>query len=390
MTDAEARGITTMRAFDDGAVFAEPALHIVRADQRRIAEAAFGEAGEFRRGRILEAERRMRLGRSREASPVVMIDTRRAALDNDWKLSRAQLERKTPCMRGGADGRDRGRTDIGDQLGAAALDPRITGVWRRAEGRGLDIVIGEHGGERVRGRGAATIEARETPAAETEEPQHRHGSVDRVGHLCRRQPVARDEALPERQEIEQEVNQGRWVPRDMPAIGENLPLKLLVERARIAVDYGLVLGDAEPAIDQGHQRDEARHAVRRVTIARREIAELLGQRLQEQLIGARVARTENDDRVRKPGDDPARHDLRLPTDAARISIELDPIRNQSLGLLARQFASCYPPMPEPGEAVQFFCPRLGGWCDLERRLRADFRQPPRQAEMAIVKFRRAD
>ena len=66
--------------------------------------------------------------------------------------------------------------------------------------------------------------------------------------------VARDETLPERQEIEQELDQRRRVARDMPAVGQDLAVELLAERPRVALDHGLLLGDAEPGIDQRHQR----------------------------------------------------------------------------------------------------------------------------------------
>ena len=108
-------------------------------------------------------------GRSREASPVVMIDTRRAAIDDDWKLAGAQLESKAPCMRGGADCRGRRPAPIS----AISLVRRVRCAHsRNSAPRGVACPRYRHRRARWRGnrwRGAATVEARETAVAEAEE-----------------------------------------------------------------------------------------------------------------------------------------------------------------------------------------------------------------------------
>ena len=141
----------------------------------------------------------------------------------------------------------------------------------------------------------------------------------------------------------------------------------------IAIHHRLLLGDAQPGIDQRHEGDEARHAVRRVAIARREIAELRRERVQERLVGLRVARIEHHHRVGQPGDHPPPDDLRLPGEAAHRLRSLTKSLDQRLGLLARQLAARGAQMPEPAEAVKLARPPFGRRRDLEGRLRRQAR-----------------
>src|SRR4029077_19994632 len=146
---------------------------------------------------------------------------------------------------------------------------------------------------------------------EPEETDHGHGAIDSVGKLLRRPAVARYEALRERQEIEQKLNERRRVAGDMTAISHDLTVELLAEWFQIALDHRLLLGNAETGIDERHESDEPRRAVWGVTGACRQIAKVRRERMQEGLVGFRVAGIKHHHGVRQPGDDPASDHLRL-------------------------------------------------------------------------------
>ena len=388
MADAEPRGIALMRCPEREPLvgfLVERGLHVGGARKLGIEGrlAAVG-AGEDRRGGLLEGQRRMGRCRAGEHPPIVVVRGRRPAIDDDGVLARAHLEGEASGMRLHAQRTGRRCRHIGDDERAPSLHARIARVRRGAERRAADVVISEHGGERV-GRGrAAAVEAHHGAVAEAEEADHRHGAVDGVGELLRRHAVARHEALPERQEIEQEIDERGRVARDMPAVGHDLTVELLAERLQIAVDHRLLLGDAEPGIDERHERYETRRAVRSVTIARREIAKMRRQRMEEGLVGFRIAGIENHHGVGQPGDDPPPDDLRLPGEPAHGLMQSQKVADQRLGLLARQLAARGAQMPEPAEAVKLARPAFRRRRDFERRLRVELDQAAGEAEMAVV------
>src|SRR5262245_5849786 len=394
MSYPEALEIAVMRAPDPDVVgvldlVAERGLRVGRTEQRRVycRQRAVGAGrAEFAGGDILECQRRMRGRGAGERAPLIVIDRRRAAIDDHRRVAGAHLEGEEACMRRHAERGRRRRADVADEQRRAAFEPRICGVRCIAHRRAFDVVIGEHGGERVGRGGARAVETRQRAVAGPEEAEHRHDALDRVGQLLRRRPIARHETLLERQQVEQKLDERFGVPRDMAAVGKDLALELLAQRPRVSVDHGLLFGDAQPGIDERHQRNEAGHAVRRIAIARREIAELRGERPEEGFVGLRLAGIEHEHRVRQPGDDPATHDLRLPGKTGQRTLGRDEIVDENLGLLARELAAGGAEMSEPTEAMEFARPPFGWWIDLERRLRVDLGEFAGKAEMAVVKL----
>ena len=72
-------------------------------------------------------------------------------------------------------------------------------------------------------RRAHAVEMREGAVAVAEEAHHRHHAVDGVVELRRRRDVARLEGLPQRQEIEQQLDQRAGIAADVAAVGQDLP-----------------------------------------------------------------------------------------------------------------------------------------------------------------------
>ena len=108
------------------------------------------------------------------------------------------------------------------------------------------------------------------------------------------------------------------------------------------------------------------------------------QRMQEGLVGFRIAGIEHDHGVGQPGDDPPADHLRLPGEPAHGLMQSQKIAEQRLGLLARQLAAGGAEMPEPAETVKLARPTFRRRRDFERRLRVDLDQAAGEAEMAVI------
>ena len=106
----------------------------------------------------------------------------------------------------------------------AALDPLVAGMRRVGERRAARVVIGQDGGEQVGRRRAHAVEQRESAVAVPEEAQHRHHAVDGVEQRRRRRDVARGERLPQRQQVDQQLDQRAGIAADVSAVGQDLPL----------------------------------------------------------------------------------------------------------------------------------------------------------------------
>ena len=110
--------------------------------------------------------------------------------------------------------------------GLAALEARIAGADAALRRGGPALVVGQHGGQRIALGGAHAVEAGERAVAEPQVAQHprhaRHGREQgRVGGLA-----ARGEALAQRQEIEQQLDEGGGVAARVSAVGQDLALEL--------------------------------------------------------------------------------------------------------------------------------------------------------------------
>ncbi len=203
VADAIAVQIAVMGALDAQivALVREGALRIERSDQRGIGRGliAIGRGRELGERILLETQRGMGRRRAGEQPPLFVVGGRRPAIDDHGSVARTHLEGQEPGMGLGGERGDRRRSEIADDERRAAFEPHIAGVRGGAHGRAFDVVIGEHGGERVGRRRTGAVEARHGAVGAPEEAQHRHDAVDGVGELFRRCPVARHETLPQRQ-----------------------------------------------------------------------------------------------------------------------------------------------------------------------------------------------
>jgi hypothetical protein len=148
--------------------------------------------------------------------------------------------------------------------------------------------MGENISDRVAGRRAHAVEAAEHAVAEAHGAQHRHHAPDRLIDGFRRRSLECHEALPERQQIEQQLHQNARVAADVAAVGEDLRGKLGGERLLGLLEMGLAPGNAEVAIEQRHQRQQARLAARSIAPGGGQPHELAGHAVRGAVVGARV------------------------------------------------------------------------------------------------------
>ncbi len=97
----------------------------------------------------------------------------------------------------------------------------------------------------------------------TEEAQHRHHAVDGIEQRGRRRNVAGGEHLPQRQQVEQQLDQCAGIAADVAAIGKDLPLQLVAEPLGGAADMARLVGHAERGISERDDRLQPRQAVAR-------------------------------------------------------------------------------------------------------------------------------
>ncbi len=125
----------------------------------------------------------------------------------------------------------RRRAGVHDHGHGAGIEPLKAGMRHVRHRCAVGIVIGEQGRQQVGRRAAHAVEQRKAAVAVAEEAQHRHQAVDRVQQRRRRRDVAGGEGLPQRQQVDQKFDQRSRIARDVPAIGQDLPLQLVGELA---------------------------------------------------------------------------------------------------------------------------------------------------------------
>ena len=318
VADAVAPHIAVVGALDTQvpafALIGKRPLRVERADQRRVRFGlrAFARDGELGQRVVLEAQGRVRWRRARIEPPFLELRCRRPAIDDDRRIAGAHLEGQEARM-GVARQRCCGRrSEIAQDQSRAGLDAHIAGIRGRADRRAVDVIIGTHRGQGIGRRRTGSVEAGHRTVAEPEEAQHRHDAVDRVRQLLGRRTVACHEALAQRQQIEQQFDQCFGIARDMSAVWQDLALELAAKRLGVAIHHGLLVGDAKPAVEQRHERQEPRHAVGRIPVTGGQIAKLRGECLEEGLVGFGLACIENENRVGQPRNHAPGDDLRLP------------------------------------------------------------------------------
>ena len=121
-------------------------------------------------------------------------------------------------------------------------------------------------------------------------------------------------SVPQRQQIDQELDQRAGIAADVSAVGQDLPLQLVDEPLGGAADVPLLSGHAERRSQQRDHRLQARHAVARIADRVPQMADLPGQAAQEAAIEPHVGFVEHQRRLAEPGDDAARHDFGPPGD----------------------------------------------------------------------------
>ena len=221
-------------------------------------------AHELGRGLAIELERVVARRAARLGIASFMRRCRRAAVDQQQFASRADLEREAAGT-SVAGQLERGRrAGIDHDHRRAALQAHITRRRNQRVGFGRALVVGQHDGECIALGRAHAVEARELPVSEPEAMQHRCYPLDGSEQRLVGFETARDEALLQRQQVEQQLHQNRRVAARMAAVGEDLPFQFFGEMPFRKVETAFVSGDAQASLRQPDQGQQSRIAVRRV------------------------------------------------------------------------------------------------------------------------------
>ena len=149
------------------------------------------------------------------------------------------------------------------------------------------------------------------------QPQHRHHPVDGVEQLLRRLDAARRVSLPQRQQVEQKVDEHLWVTADVAAVREHLDVDLGGQRVCTSSLQRAGALDAEAEFRERERRQQPVVADETAVQSTIEGLAMRRQRLHEPIIEAAVGAIEDDRRLRQPREHPARHDARFPGDGLR-------------------------------------------------------------------------
>ena len=128
-----------------------------------------------------------------------------------------------------AGGDRRWSAGIHDDDRAGGFEPLIAGMRGVRDRRAACIIVGQDGGEQIGRRRTHAVEQGKMTVAVAEESQHRHHPIHGIEQRRRGQRVARREDLPQRQQVDQNLDQRTRIAADMAAIGQNLPVELFAE-----------------------------------------------------------------------------------------------------------------------------------------------------------------
>ena len=145
---------------------------------------------------------------------------------------------------------------VGQSELARGVPGHLTGRHRGDAG----VVIGQDCRELIRRRRAHAVELRKGAVAVPEEAQHRHHTVDGVQERRRRRDAARLEGLPQRQEIDEQIDQHARIAADVSAVGQNLAIEFLreltrarLQEPRLALDAQAGKGERDDDQQEGQQ-----------------------------------------------------------------------------------------------------------------------------------------
>ncbi len=149
------------------------------------------------------------------------------------------------------DGGRLARIDDDDRI--ADRKPVIGNIGERARRTSGRLIIAQNGCKLVGKRCRGAVEQGQIAILVTEEADRREHAVD-GRHKPRRHVMTEiDITLTKRQEIQQQLQHDARITRDMPTIGQDLPLHLLVELSALP-------GDLRRAVRHGDGRHGKRDA----------------------------------------------------------------------------------------------------------------------------------
>jgi hypothetical protein len=93
-------------------------------------------------------------------------------------------------------------------------------------------------------------------------------------------------ALPQRQQVEHQLDQAHRIAAGVAAIGKDLPIELGGQQRHGVIELAVAAGDAQIGLDQGDQRQQARIAVGRAAPSGGQVHDLLVQYAHEGCVRA--------------------------------------------------------------------------------------------------------
>ncbi len=200
-----------------------------------------------------------------------------------------------------------------------------------------------------------------------EEAQHRHHAVDGVEQRRRRGDVSCGKGLAQRQEVAEQLDQRAGVARDVPAVGQDLPLQLVRQFARGAADVLGLVGQAQRGVAQCDQHLQPWHAVADVDHGVAQIADLARQAAQVTPIELAVGVAEHQRRLRQQRDHAARQHVGSPLQRPLARLVRHPVVDQRARIGAGQRGIGGAQMTQPAEAEQRDFPVFRGRIEVEDR-----------------------
>ncbi|MCH8240567.1 MAG: hypothetical protein IIB62_11075 [Proteobacteria bacterium] len=253
-------------------------------------------------------------------------------------------------------------------------------------GLALHFVMDHKCRERLHWRGAHRVKTGEAVIPQPEEAQHRHHAVDGRQQLGWRRLITGDKALPQGQQIEQQLDQHCGIAADMPAIGQDLPPQLVRQRLGAGERRGLLFIGAQAGEGKRDQSYQPWQPVIGVAVTGFQIAELKREAAHQGLVKFYIRAFQEDGGVGQPGNDAPCGDFRLPCEPARLTMKRDPVAHQCAGMLAGNLVMGGVQMAQPAETVKLALPRLARRRYGEWRVRAGQGNHTGQPEMTMIDF----
>ena len=251
----------------------------------------------------------------------------------------------------------------------------------------MGLVVDQHRGEMVRIRSPHAVEQREPSVRMAQGAQEGERAVDRPQQRPRRLQAAAGVELPQREQVEQELEELPRVAAHRAAVGKDLGVELARENSRRPAQKRTVAlaGQArEGERDRGDQAAVGPGGPGRVAL---QLPHRPPHRAQEAVVEGVVGPVQEKGRLAQVGDQPPGQDGGVAGEApVAVTFELELV-DEGAGVGGGERRVGGAQMAQPAEAEQDLAPGARGQPELEGRAAARGERPAREHEGAGVKVR---